>query len=60
MYFWNKYNLGLKFYAPQVRPDKGLNLWPPDRGSIFHVTETPCFNHSTIHDIYFHVIIAAA
>ena len=27
-------------HAPQVRPDRGLNSWPPDQGSTFHVTET--------------------
>ena len=40
-YIWFKYNLGLKYYAPQVRPDQGSNSWPPDHDSIFNVTETP-------------------
>ena len=35
-----KYNLGQKYYAPQVRPDRGLNSWPPDHDSTFYVTET--------------------
>ena len=39
--FWFKYDLGQKYYAPQVRPDRGLNSWPPDHDSTFHVTETP-------------------
>ena len=38
--FWFKYDLGQKYYAPQVRPDWGLNSWPPDHDSTFHVTET--------------------
>ena len=40
-YFWFKYDLGQKFHAPQVRPDRGSNSRPPDHDSIFHVTETP-------------------
>ena len=34
-----KYNLGQKYYPPQVQPDRGLNSWPPDHDSAFHVTE---------------------
>ena len=30
-----------EYYAPQVWPDRGLNSWPPDHDSTFHVTETP-------------------
>ena len=40
-YFWFKYDLGQKYYAPQVRPDRGSNSWPPDHDSTFHVTEMP-------------------
>ena len=40
-YFWFKYDWGQKYYAPQVWPDRGSNLWPPDHDSTFHVTETP-------------------
>ena len=40
-YFWFKYDLGQKHYAPQGRPDRGSNPWPPDHDSTFHVTETP-------------------
>ena len=36
-----KYDLGQKYQAPQVRPDRGSNSWPPDHDSTFHVTETP-------------------
>ena len=36
-----KYDLGQKYYAPQVRLDQGLNLWHPDHDSTFHVTKTP-------------------
>ena len=39
--FWFKYNLAQKYYAPQVRSDRGSNSWPPDHDSKFHVTETP-------------------
>ena len=39
-YFWIKYDLGQKYYAPQVRPDRGSNSWPPDHVTV-HVTETP-------------------
>ena len=37
-YLWFKYDLGQKYQAPQVQPDWGLNSWPPDHGSKFHVT----------------------
>ena len=40
-YVWFKYDLGQKYYAPQVRPDRGSNLLPPDHDSTLHVTETP-------------------
>ena len=37
-----KVRLGIEvLYAPQVRSDRSLNLWPPDHDSTFHVTETP-------------------
>ena len=38
-----KYDLGQKYYAPQVRPDWGWgsNSRPPDHDSTLHVTETP-------------------
>ena len=39
--FWFKYYLGQKYQAPQVRPDRGSNSWPPNHDSSFHVTETP-------------------
>ena len=39
IYFWFKYDLGQKHYAPQVRPDRGSNPWPPDHDSTFHI---PC------------------
>ena len=29
------------YCAPQVQPHRGLNSWPPDHDSTFHVTETP-------------------
>ena len=41
IYFWFKYDLGQKYYAPQVRPDQGSNSWHPDHDNTFHVTETP-------------------
>ena len=41
VYVWFKYDLGQKYHAPQVQPSRGLNSWPPDHDSIFHVTETP-------------------
>ena len=37
-YFWIKYDLGQKYYAPH---DRGSNTSPPDHDSTFHVTETP-------------------
>ena len=40
-YVWFKYDLGQKYYAPQVQPELGLNSRPPDHDSTFHVTETP-------------------
>ena len=39
LYFWFKYDLGQKYYATQVRPDRGLNSWPPDHDSTLHVTD---------------------
>ena len=36
-----KYNLGQKYYAPQVRPGWDSNSWLPDHDGTFHVTETP-------------------
>ena len=36
-----KCDLGQKYYAPQVRPDRGSNSRPPDHDSTLHVTETP-------------------
>ena len=41
LYFWFKYNLGQKYWAPQVQPDRCSNSWPPDHDSTLHVTETP-------------------
>ena len=41
IYFWFKYDLGQKYYAPQVQPDQGSNSWRPDHDSTLHVTETP-------------------
>ena len=41
LYFWFKYDLGQKYHAPQVLPDRGSNLRLPDHDSTFHVTETP-------------------
>ena len=35
-YFWLKYDLGQKYYAP----DLGSNSWPPDHDSTLHVTDT--------------------
>ena len=39
-YFWFKYDLGQKYQAPQVRPERGSNSWPPDNDSTVYVTET--------------------
>ena len=41
IFFWFKHDLGQTCYAPHVRPDQGLNSWPPDHDSTLHVTETP-------------------
>ena len=38
---WFKYDFGQKYHVPQVQPGWGLNSWPPDHDSTFHVTETP-------------------
>ena len=40
-YFCFKYDLGHKYYAPQVQPDRASNSWPPDHDSTFYVTEMP-------------------
>ena len=39
--FWIKYDLGQKYYALKVRPNRDSNSWPPDYDSTFHVTEMP-------------------
>ena len=41
LYVWFKYDLGQKYYAPQIRPSRGSISWPPDHDRTFHVTETP-------------------
>ena len=41
LYFWFKYDLRQKYYAPQVWPDRGSNWGPSDHDSTFHVTEMP-------------------
>ena len=38
-FFLFKYYLGHKYQAPQVRPNRGSNSWPPDHDCTFHVTE---------------------
>ena len=40
-YFWFVYDLGQKYHAPQVRPNRGSNSWSPHHDSAVHVTETP-------------------
>ena len=32
-----------KYYASQVRPNRGSNSWPPDHDSTFHVTDMRCY-----------------
>ena len=38
---WFKYDLGQKYYSPQVRCEWDSNSWLADPDSTFHVTETP-------------------
>ena len=48
LYVWFTYDLGQKYHAPQVQPGRGLNSWPPDHDSTFHVaalTTQPSVNH---------------
>ena len=40
IYIWFKYDLGQKYYTPQVWPNQDSNSWPPDHDSTFHVTDT--------------------
>ena len=40
-YFWFKYDLGQKYYAPLVQPDRCSNSWPPDHDSTLHITKIP-------------------
>ena len=35
---WFKYDLGQKYYVPQVRPDQGSNSQPPDHDSTGTLT----------------------
>ena len=48
------------YQAPQVRPDRGSNSWPPDHDSTFHVTEMPALTTRPSSDLsstkeYFHI-----
>ena len=42
-------------YAPQIQHDQGLNSWPPDHDSTFHVSRNACSNHSAICDFLMHI-----
>ena len=59
-YIWIKYDLGQKYYAPQVQTGRGSNSWPPDHDSTFHVTETPALTTWTSvtlkKEMYCHII----
>ena len=61
IYFWFMYNLGQKFYPPQIRADWALNSWPPDHDSTFHVTEMPALTTwpsvTFSKEMYFHIIL---
>ena len=41
LYVYFKHDLGQKYYAPQVRPNRGSNSRPPDHDRTLQVTETP-------------------
>ena len=41
VYVWFKYDLGQKYYAPQVQASWDSNSWSPYHDSTSHVTETP-------------------
>ena len=45
-YLWFKYDLGQKYYVPQVRPNWGSNLWPPDHDSHISCHWDTCTNYS--------------
>ena len=49
-YFWLKYHLGQKYWANQVRPDRGSNSWPLDHDSTLRHWDA-CSNHLTISDL---------
>ena len=48
LHLWLKYDLGQKYHAPQVRPDRGSNSRPPGHDSTFHVTETPSMQYNGV------------
>ena len=55
LYVWFKYDLGQKYHAPKVQPGWGLNSWPPDHDSTFHVAEMPAITTRpsvTSHKLY--------
>ena len=55
--FLFKCDLGQKYYALQVQPDRGVNSRPPDHDSTFHVTETPALTTRLSVTPLFHISI---
>ena len=53
-YFWFKYDLGQKYYAPKVRPDWGFKLMTSRSWQYTSYHWHTCSNHSTISDFYRH------
>ena len=57
LYFWLRHDLGEKYHAPQVRPDRGVSSWSPDHAydSSFHVNETSALTtHPSVTSMSFH------
>ena len=49
MYFWLKYDLGQKYYAPKVRSDQSSSSWSWQYSSCHWNT---CSNHPAMRDFY--------
>ena len=49
-YFWDQIWPIQKYYAPQVRPDRGLNSWPSRSWQYILCHWDACANHSAISD----------
>ena len=54
-YFWFQYDLGQKYYAPEVFSDRGSNSQPPDHDGTFHskLSILACPMDGQLREVYF-------